>query len=285
MVKRAPEEREDVTMGGQEAPVDSDIIQVDFEFFDIKPIDFHASKNLLKQLFGYDHTFINLSAVSDFILGSAVAGSTVKVDGPESDPYAMLALLDVSANKAQEALSCIIKYLSDRSASANPELKNFFESSLADGSKEHVGLLLNERLINMPVQVIPPMYKMLFDELAQDKKGEFTHYILVSKTYTECTPQLDVDDDDAPRPTKKGKKLKKKKEKNSNEVFYFHPEDEILRQFATLAIDFPYVNQDFNPDANRVFQEAGIKPQGLAMVFTHDALSRLVPTLLQSFQA
>lgn len=30
---------------------------------------------------------------------------------------------------------------------------------------DHVGLVLSERLINMPVQVMPPMYRMLSEEI------------------------------------------------------------------------------------------------------------------------
>jgi protein BCP1 len=32
-------------------------------------------------------------------------------------------------------------------------------------AETHVGLIICERLVNMPVQIIPPMYKMLLDEL------------------------------------------------------------------------------------------------------------------------
>jgi protein BCP1 len=36
---------------------------------------------------------------------------------------------------------------------------------LKDTSNYHIGLLLSERLINMPVQIVPPMYKMLQEEI------------------------------------------------------------------------------------------------------------------------
>lgn len=36
---------------------------------------------------------------------------------------------------------------------------------LKDTSKNHIGLILSERLINMPVQIVPPMYKMLQEEI------------------------------------------------------------------------------------------------------------------------
>jgi protein BCP1 len=39
------------------------------------------------------------------------------------------------------------------------------EETLAPSSHTHIGLILSERLVNMPVQVVPPMYRMLADEI------------------------------------------------------------------------------------------------------------------------
>jgi len=39
--------------------------------------------------------------------------------------------------------------------------------TLFSQNQQHVGLVISERLINMPVQVVPPMYKMLADEIRQ----------------------------------------------------------------------------------------------------------------------
>lgn len=38
-------------------------------------------------------------------------------------------------------------------------------SLLQNHPRHHVGLVLSERLINMPVQIMPPMYRMLSDEI------------------------------------------------------------------------------------------------------------------------
>ena len=37
--------------------------------------------------------------------------------------------------------------------------------ALFSQSEAHVGLVLCERLVNMPVQVVPPMYNMLANEI------------------------------------------------------------------------------------------------------------------------
>lgn len=47
----------------------------------------------------------------------------------------------------------------------NSALRAVLEDALTSSSSNHVGLILSERLVNMPVQVVPPMYKMLADEV------------------------------------------------------------------------------------------------------------------------
>lgn len=53
-------------------------------------------------------------------------------------------------------------------ASANPELHETLQTLLGvEGLRgtDHVGFVFSERVINIPVQVVPPMYKMLVDEI------------------------------------------------------------------------------------------------------------------------
>ena len=49
--------------------------------------------------------------------------------------------------------------------SANDSVFHSTLESLFSQSEAHIGLVLCERLVNMPVPVIPPMYKMLADEV------------------------------------------------------------------------------------------------------------------------
>ena len=97
---------------------------------------------------------------------------------------------------------------------------------LNPSSHARIGLVLTERLINIPAQVVPPMYKMLLEEIswAIDEKEpyEFSHYLILSKTYTEISSGLDREID---TPRKKKKKLKMGTESARNpSVFYFHAE-------------------------------------------------------------
>lgn len=106
------------------------------------------------------------------------------------------------------------------------------------------------------------MYKMLLEEiqwaLEEKEPYTFSHYLVISKTYLEVASMLDQEGDG---PQKKKKKAAKKA---GNEVFYFHPEDEVLHKHAEAHGNFAYVREegDGQADAKRTFQELGIKPQG-----------------------
>lgn len=78
------------------------MLDVDFEFFDPQPeVDFHGLKTLLRQLFDVDAQLVDLSALADLILAQPLLGSTVKVDGNETDPYAFLTVLNLHEHKVR----------------------------------------------------------------------------------------------------------------------------------------------------------------------------------------
>src|SRR5450432_3599256 len=221
-----------------------DMINVEFEWFNMKPdVDFHGIKILLRQLFDVDSQLFDLSALTDLILSQPTIGSTVKVEGDETDPYAFLTILNIQEHRQKPVIKDLTDYLVGKSGS-NGSLSKL--SSLLTSSSAQVGLLLTERLINMPAEIAPPMYAMLVDEIesaVDDKEPyEFTHYLIISKTYLEVESMLDQED--APR------QQKKKAGKNAKEVFYFHPEDEILHRHALAFEDYEYTKDEGDAKAD-----------------------------------
>lgn len=104
------------------------------------------------------------------------------------------------------------------------------------------------------------MYKMLLEEISwaitEKEPYDFTHYLIFSKTYREVASGLDDED------TPKSKKQKKAGKLNSSEVFFFHPEDEVLQRHSAAFGSFEYQKEAGGSDAKRTFQELGIKPGG-----------------------
>lgn len=151
-----------------------------------------------------------------------------------------------------------------RKATTNPSLAPL-ASLLAQSPPPPIGLVLTERLINMPSEVVPPMYTMLQEEIAwaleEKEPYNFSHYLIVSKTYEEVESKLDLED---ARPKKKNKKAGE----SAQERFFFHPEDEVLERHALCAgsVDYTHKHDDGHSDSKRAFQELGIRTKGSLML-------------------
>jgi protein BCP1 len=90
---------------------------VEFEWFDPQPeYDFHGIKTLLQQLLDIDAHFLDLSALTDLILHQPLLGSTVKVDGNETDAYAFLSVLNLQEHKVGTVFSTFLILFIDRDA-------------------------------------------------------------------------------------------------------------------------------------------------------------------------
>jgi len=235
------------------------MLNVEFEWFDPQPeFDFHGIKTLLQQLFDIDANLFEISALTDLILAQPLLGSTVKVDGNETDAYAFLSVLNLEAHKDKPFVARLIQYLKSR-ANSKPELKALSDL-LSQPNTPPIGLILTERLINVPAETIPPMYTMLMEEiewaLEEKEPYDFSHYLILSKSYTEMASRLDEEDD---RPKKK-----KKAAGGAFETMYFHPEDVVLHRHALCHAGFDYATKqdDGHSDSKRTFQDLGIKPQG-----------------------
>lgn len=241
-----------------------EILNVDFELFNYDPeIDFHGVKTLLRQLFDMDATLLDLSALSDLIVRQNTIGSTCKVDDKANDAYAFLTVLKAQIRPAgDKSIAQLVEYLVEKARTSGDEkLAGVVPDLLrapAD-SDTQVGLVLADRLINMPTEIVPPMWKMMIEEIeAAVEDGEpykFTHYLVVSRTYEEVESNLDQD------------KRRNKKAKEEAGTFYFHPEDEELRKHATVAGSFAYTKDgEAVADSKRAFQEMGIKSKGFMML-------------------
>ncbi|KEF55367.1 uncharacterized protein A1O9_08117 [Exophiala aquamarina CBS 119918] len=259
---------------------DFDVLDVDFEWFDPQPeFDFHGIKTLLQQLFDTDGQLFELSALTDLILSQPTLGSTVKVDGNETDAYAFLSVLNLQEHKDKHFMGKIIQYIHSK-ASSQPQLAHLVQL-LSQSTMPPIGLILTERLINVPSEVVPPMYTMLLEEIEwaiQDKEPyNFSHYLILSKTYTEVPSKLDAEDD---RPKKKTKAAG-----GAFETMYFHPEDEVLQRHAICSGGFDYSikQDDGHSDSKRAFHELGIKPQGHAILISNDKFKDAVRNVAEYF--
>ena len=223
----------------------------------------------------------NLSALTDLVLAQPLLGSTVKVDGKETDPYAFLSVLNLQQHRETPAIQTLVAYLLGK-ANSTPALAKLAEL-LSQPRIPAIGLVLTERLINVPAEVAPPMYTMLLEEiqwaLEEKEPYSFTHYLILSKTYTEIASALDEEDD---RPKKK-----KKSSAQALETLYFHPEDEVLQRHALAYGGYNYTTppDEGHSDSKRAFQELGIRPQSYAILIEAAKFESAVKDMSEYFKA
>ena len=104
-------------------------------------------------------------------------GTSIKTEGMESDPFAILSVINLTNNLNVAVIKQLIEYILNKTkfkTEFNIILKKLLtnQNDTTRDRKFKTGLIISERFINMPVEVIPPMYKMLLQEM---EKAEDAH--------------------------------------------------------------------------------------------------------------
>ncbi|KAG8700393.1 Mss4p nuclear export, partial [Ceratobasidium sp. 423] len=97
-----------------------ELVDVDFEFFGPAEIDYLALKRLLSQLFSTDAPGFHIENLTELILEQPGIGSTVKTDGIDSDPYAILTVLNMNVHKDHPSINAVIGYLLEKVPKDSP---------------------------------------------------------------------------------------------------------------------------------------------------------------------
>ncbi|KAG7877497.1 hypothetical protein KL937_004692 [Ogataea polymorpha] len=259
-----------------------EMINVDFDFFDLNPkIDFHATKNFLRQLFGEDSAFFSLSEIADMVLTEGRAGSTIKTDGEESDPFSVLSVISLTDNLETTSIKALVKYVLEKT-SKKPQFNIVLRQLLSGSSKSRVGLVVSERLINMPVETVPPMYKMLLEEIEKAENAateyNFDFYFVPSRVYKLVASTIDQEMEDAP-----SSKKSKRTSVPTDTLDYFHYEDEVLEKHAQHHGYFDYTNKTIEADSRRVFNDYGVDPKLSLMLLDKKSFEKAVAEMQERF--
>ncbi|XP_059649533.1 protein BCCIP homolog [Cornus florida] len=235
------------------------VVQADFAFFDPKPDDFHGVKVLLQTYL--DDKEWDLSGFVDLILGQTTVGTVVKVEGDEDDGvYSVVTALNLGRYKDHKCVMELKEFLLEV-CQEKDVLHNL--RSLVGQQAQSVGLLVSQRVVNLPPQLLPPLYDALFDEVSWATEDEptkelqnsfcFRFYLLVSKIYKH-----------------KSADQKKMASSSSNDeaIIYVKPEDEIFHKLSLWSFSFPLRTQQHVPHELRSY-----RLMGLVMVVEADKVS------------
>lgn len=282
----------DYDSDGSEEP---DFINVDFDFRAPEEIDFLALKRLLQQLYYTHNTKLDLSSLADHVIKTSTSqgiGTTIKVvDDEDQDPYAFVSAITLSSEKKEgsEAANSLTKYLLEVASKPSSESVHDFIKSSASSTSTNAPIIavLHERMVNMPPQVAPPLYKMLLEEvrasLSSTSSTAPSHYLFFSRVFSADAfsddEAMDEDDDNEPSglagARKRKAKLARREAKKAGakkdapkargisdgmalngpsadeELGLFHPEDIAISKAASHSLTYRFPPP---PDASDSFE-------------------------------
>ncbi|PKA58801.1 Protein BCCIP-like [Apostasia shenzhenica] len=236
------------------------IVQADFGFFDPKPGDFHGVKLLLQNYL--DDKPWDLGGFVDLILQQTTVGTVVKLDGrdegdeehgegdDEEDLYAIISALNFGRYFDHRCIGEFRQFLLGVCTDENTKRKL---RVLLEEQASNVGLLVSQRFVNCPHQLVPHLYDALFDEISWAIEDEptqelrdsfrFKFYLLISTIYEKkCANQQ-----------------KAKSQYDSDEpIIYIKAEDEVLHEMSSFSFTFPIHDSKFVPHELKNYRTMGL---------------------------
>ncbi|XP_034940137.1 protein BCCIP homolog [Chelonus insularis] len=213
-------------------------IMVDFVGRIPEDSDFHGIKNLLQQLFLKAH--INIQALADYIISHNYVGSVVKQgvgdddddddeddDDDVNDVYGVTSIINISQGQNEECIQQLRNLLKELASDYATDSTNAMIKSILENDSAALGLIINERFINIPADISVPLLENLVSDIkkanAKKMPYDFQYYVLISKLY---------------KPKTSAKKSTKKKGTEEPEVFWSNQEEEVLEEDALCTFEF-----------------------------------------------
>jgi protein BCP1 len=244
----------DASDDSDDDPTDNGVITVDFLFENFKEIDFHGIKGLLEKG-AWDQ--VNTSEIADALVTQKGVGTSLKIDDASEVVYGLMSALNVGTSVGKvPSVGAMCSFLQRACKDTNTSSMLSTLLSTSELAKAPVGIVVNERFVNMPPNVAPALYQSLVDDLAwataHDQKEAYKYLVMFTKCYVEETKSQNGGG------KKRGKKRKKKNKGGSGnggggssssssssetavppQMYFIKFEDEIFHQHATLSYSFP----------------------------------------------
>lgn len=176
-------------------------IQVEFEARTPEERDLPGVISLLKQCFRGSED-VNLAELAQYVLKQRSVGSVVtqspsdSTDDEDDDELGgtdgeVFGLATIIRLKGTEVSDMIVRHMSKcvSTTDRRGQLANLLTALESD-----VGLIISERIINMPPQIAVPLYQTLANEVKKARTKNlpfnFTHYAIISKVLVVPDPEM-----------------------------------------------------------------------------------------------
>jgi BCCIP len=222
---------------------------VDFEFNSVSEQDFHGVSLILKNVLGGEY---NGASLADTIVEQQNIGTVVKT-GEDSAICCLGTVLNPHQYNTVEGVNQVKSFILKNSQKHGNEKVINLTKRLFDPSSANTvpGIVLKERLVNLPLQLSPGLHKVLLDDIAWSLSTEaecpgdeidfyrFTHYIFVS--YFLVDPSSSSTEG---RLVSQGKVKKRSKQVTESSRIYMHGEDETFLESAEGSFSWRVEDHD-----------------------------------------
>lgn len=209
----------------------------EWEFYPFGEHDWHAVKQHCSRLL--DGRVWDVGSLASLVCdGRRAVGSAIKIGARDSEALGVGAVLALGHCPASAGLAAARDYaLAAFAQHATPD-----ERSRAQKTLEHasVGLLVNERILNLPPLVALQLHLSMFEEMEAHQKQigpaseyRLDYFLIVTVAYRESAG-------DSSGPQGAGKKLRD----TQTQLEWFRPEEEIYMQHAFCSTVWPIAVQD-----------------------------------------
>lgn len=204
-----------------------ELVTVDFDFCDFRESDFHPVKTFITPLMD-SHDFA-VSDLADIIVNQVEVGTTIRVD--ESLVGFATVVPHLTDDSNPEPIKELAKFVLDKCPTDESRIKL---EKILSGTKR-CGWIFNERLLNLPPQISPPLIGALLEDVKWARENAEEHRERYSFDYFLVLTRAVVD-------RKGGVPASKKRKADGSrlgpELIFSRLEDSVLHESNTLSFTF-----------------------------------------------
>nr|CAG4713354.1 unnamed protein product [Naegleria fowleri] len=172
------------------------------------------------------------------------------------DMYGLISLLDYKLLKKKQCMKQIKAFVLQKCADKDKYAKL---CEVFDNSK--LGIIVNERVINLPYEVGGMLHVNLFEELEREQKennfSKFQYYLILTKVFHMKSP------------------LAGQVKKVKDEALFYKPEEQFYYERAFVSFTYP-IKSDFTEDSSTVTLTDDTFQQGLCMIIESSKIRKIL---------
>lgn len=214
-------------------------VNVEFEGFQASDNDFHGIKRLLEQ--NFRGLKVDISGIADTIISQNYVGSVIKqVNGDDEEDdedddedmatdsewdadqvFGVTTIINLTSRKDEKCVAELRTALVEACSTHGSDSTTQLLRDILGNESKHVGLLISERLVNLPPQFSLPVFESLRKEVdvakAKSLPYDFAYLLLICKI---------------------SKMEKRKKKKIVETELWSNPEEEVIAEESITSFEY-----------------------------------------------